>query len=141
MVKFPVAKLLLVLALFSPLSAERLRAEDLTYCEQGLGAQYVGNYNLAIVLYTRCLTEGDLTPGNQAMLFYDRGTAYGEGGDYDRAIRDLDQAILLEPDFADAFNNRGVVYRNKGYYDRAIRAIVDVQNPVIGYSDAMGVAG
>ena len=35
------------------------------------------------------------------------GIAYGDKGDYDRAIADYDQAIQLKPDFVDAYNNRG----------------------------------
>ncbi|MCH9019105.1 MAG: tetratricopeptide repeat protein [Proteobacteria bacterium] len=39
----------------------------------------------------------------------------------DRAIKDYDDAIRLEPDFAMAFSNRGNVYRKKGRFDRAIK--------------------
>jgi lipoprotein NlpI len=42
-------------------------------------------------------------------------------GDYDRAIKDYDQAIQLDPKFAGAYSNRGSAYANKGDYDRAIK--------------------
>ena len=94
----------LVLALLTLPAAETVRAEDLTYCNQGIGAARAGNYDLAIDYYTRCLNEGDLTLGNQAGFFYNRGLAYYDEVDYGRAISDYDQAIRLKPDFAEAYN-------------------------------------
>ena len=41
-------------------------------------------------------------------------------GRYDRAIRDYDQSIKIDPKNAKAFNNRGVAYQKKGEHDRAI---------------------
>jgi tetratricopeptide (TPR) repeat protein len=56
-----------------------------------------------------------------ATAFNNRGVAYKFKGEYERALEDYDQAILLNPNFANAHNNRGVIYRLKGEYDRAIR--------------------
>src|SRR6266480_3887919 len=56
-----------------------------------------------------------------AMAFNNRGVGYKLKGDYDRALEDYEQAILLNPNFANAYNNRGVIYGIKGDYDRAIR--------------------
>jgi tetratricopeptide (TPR) repeat protein len=42
------------------------------------------------------------------------------GGDYDRAIADLDQAIRLDPQYAIAYFNRGTAYGAKGEFDHAI---------------------
>ena len=42
-------------------------------------------------------------------------------GQYDRAIQDYDQAIRLNPNWAEAFNNRGRAYSDKGQHDRAIQ--------------------
>ena len=50
-----------------------------------------------------------------------RGIAYYEQGQYDRAIRDFDEAIRLDAGYVHAWNNRGLTYSNKGQYDRAIR--------------------
>jgi lipoprotein NlpI len=49
-------------------------------------------------------------------------------GEYDRAIKDYDQAIALNPHYANAFNNRGNAYRCKGAYGHAI----DDYNKAIG---------
>ena len=68
-----------------------------------------------------------------------RGNAYHDKGEYDRAIRDYDEAIRLKPDDADAYKNRGVAYNNKG--DRAAAAR-DLEralqlNPAEPQADAM----
>src|SRR5947209_354736 len=52
--------------------------------------------------------------------FYNRGNAYRLKGDTERAIRDFDQALLLNPNFVRALGNRGTVYMDKKDYNRAI---------------------
>ena len=60
-------------------------------------------------------------PINQnAETCYDLGNAYNDGGNYDPAIENFNEAIKLKPDFAAAYTGRGLVYRNKRNYDRAI---------------------
>lgn len=59
--------------------------------------------------------EGDLAPA-----YNNRGYAYNNKGQYDRAIEDYNAAIKLKSDYALAFNNRGLSYQNKGDYNRAI---------------------
>ena len=60
-------------------------------------------------------------PRRLATAYNNRGVAHKFKGDFDRALEDYDQAILLNPSFANAYNNRGVIYRLKGEYDRATR--------------------
>jgi tetratricopeptide (TPR) repeat protein len=52
--------------------------------------------------------------------YYNRGLAYLNKGDDDRAIADLDKAVELAPLFFEAYCNRGLAYLNKGDDDRAI---------------------
>ena len=78
------------------------------------------NPDLALQYCSRAIQSGQLSTGNLAGTFYNRGNAYGRKGDYDRAIQDYDQAIRLNPNYANAFNNRGNAYRNKQDYDRAL---------------------
>ena len=71
--------------------------------------------------------------------FNNRGNAYFAESQFDRAIEDYNQAIRLNPDYANAFINRGNVYRKGGQYDRAIldfdEAIrLSPQNPLAFYS-------
>lgn len=58
---------------------------------------------------------GDLTKA-----FYNRGIAYNNKGDNDKALQDYDQAINHKPDYTIAYNNRGLIYSRKGEHDRAI---------------------
>ena len=43
---------------------------------------------------------------------HNRGNAYGDLGQFQRAIEDYDEAIRPNPEYADAYNNRGVAYVN-----------------------------
>jgi tetratricopeptide (TPR) repeat protein len=58
---------------------------------------------------------------NYAEAFNSRGFAYAKRGQFDRAIRDYDQAIRLIPNYAEAFSGRGVAYAREGQHDRAIQ--------------------
>jgi tetratricopeptide (TPR) repeat protein len=56
----------------------------------------------------------------RAKKYVESGDEYRSKGDYYRAIADYDQAIHLDPQYADAYIYRGVAYSAKGDYDRAI---------------------
>ncbi len=77
--------------------------------------------DLAIGACTAIIQSGQETSANLAIAFNNRGAAYNDKGEYDRAIQDLDQAIRLNPNYAMAFNNRGIAYDGKKEYDHAIR--------------------
>ena len=55
-----------------------------------------------------------------AIVFRNRGIAYKTRGDFDRAIGDYSEAIVLNPQFADAFLSRGMAYKTKGDLGHAI---------------------
>lgn len=52
--------------------------------------------------------------------YYNRGIAYSEKGEVERAIEDYTKAIELNPKFAEAYYQRGIAYRIKGDYKLAI---------------------
>ena len=54
------------------------------------------------------------------MLTYNRGIAKARLGRHQDAIADIDQAIQLRPDFADAYSNRGNTKVLLGRYQEAI---------------------
>jgi tetratricopeptide (TPR) repeat protein len=56
-----------------------------------------------------------------AWAYNNRGFEYAAKGDHDRAIRDYNEAIRLDPKYVFAYNNRGNAYEAKGDHDRAIR--------------------
>jgi tetratricopeptide (TPR) repeat protein len=49
-----------------------------------------------------------------SILYTNRGAEFGAKGDLDRAMKDHDQAIKIDPKNALAFNNRGVAKLKKG---------------------------
>ncbi|MCW6508295.1 tetratricopeptide repeat protein [Lichenifustis flavocetrariae] len=59
-------------------------------------------------------------PGNLAIAYDNRGSAYYAKGEFDRAIADDNKALELNPTYAIAFGNRGLDYEAKGEHDRAI---------------------
>ena len=42
--------------------------------------------------------------------YFNRGVAYGDLGEYDRAIQDYDAVVRLDPEYTDAYHNRGFAY-------------------------------
>ena len=54
-----------------------------------------------------------LKPDN-AILYFDRGIAYGQLDRYKRSLEDYNKAIRLKPDLAQAYINRAVFYLNHG---------------------------
>jgi tetratricopeptide (TPR) repeat protein len=55
-----------------------------------------------------------------AGLYFNRGIEWAAKKDYDRAIADYSEAIVINPKYREALNNRGNAYRNKRELDRAI---------------------
>ncbi len=66
-------------------------------------------------------TAGSLTssPAEEAQWHYNRGLGFYEEGAYDKAILEFNQAIELDPNYADAYNWRGNMYFFKGEYDQS----------------------
>ena len=59
-----------------------------------------------------------LNPDNHSYTL--RGSAYNNTGEYDKAILDLNKAIELDSNYANAHVARGFAYNRKGEYDKAI---------------------
>ena len=55
-----------------------------------------------------------------------KGVALYSESKYDEAIKAYDEAIRLDPDFADAWYKKGVALKNQGEYDEAIKAYDEV---------------
>ncbi len=83
-----------------------------------------GEGPIADVIISGCsavIQAGQGSPKQLATAFNNRGVVYKFKGEYDRAMEDYNQAILLNPSFANAYSNRGVIYRIRGDYERAIK--------------------
>jgi tetratricopeptide (TPR) repeat protein len=59
-------------------------------------------------------------PTRDAFYYVNRGMAWSNNKDYDKAIEDYDEAIRLDPKDAWAFLFRGNAWLNKNKYDKAI---------------------
>lgn len=79
-----------------------------------------GNNAEAIRLLTRALDSGQIANGDLAAAHFDRGLAWANSGDYDKAIADYNDAIRFNPHLVDAYHSRGVAWVKKGEYDKAI---------------------
>lgn len=95
--------------------------------------------DLKIAGCTAIVQSGHETAENAAIAYYDRGTAYDDKDQLDRAIADYSHAIRIKPDYANAYRNRGRAYGRTGRYDDAIadfdRAIKLDPNDVGAYSN------
>lgn len=70
---------------------------------------------------TRLLQSGKLTQLDRATAYSNRGSAYVRKHQHDRAIRDYEEAIKLNPKYAVAYFNRGSAYDDMGLHNRAIK--------------------
>ncbi|MBM4093260.1 MAG: tetratricopeptide repeat protein, partial [Planctomycetes bacterium] len=57
---------------------------------------------------------------NYAWAYANRGDAWRKKSEYDKALADCTEAVLLDPQFAWAYNIRGLIHAEKGDLDRAI---------------------
>ena len=85
--------------------------------EEGNKLAYAKDYYDAIKLYREALK---IKP-NWDWAYNNRGCAYDNLGQNERAIQDYDKAIELNPNGAKAYNNRGLAYAKLGQYERAIQ--------------------
>ena len=100
-------------------------AEELKYLTLvtlGVSSYAADDWDSAIAQLTNALSEAKANKAalDPAAIYFYRGTAYGKQGEYDSAIADFNEALLLNPKVATVLNNRGIAYREKGEYDRAI---------------------
>jgi lipoprotein NlpI len=77
--------------------------------------------DLTIDYCTAAIQSGELSDQDLAIIFNNRGLAYYNKKNYDRAIEDYAQVIRLAPNDADSFYRRGLSYFEKNDYSRAIQ--------------------
>ena len=93
----------------------------------GNAAYREGRYEQAVEFFTSAIVSGELDVEALAIAYNNRGVAYDQLGDYDRAVADYQEALSLKPDDAMARRNlrvvlvrRGVALANTGEYQRAL---------------------
>lgn len=67
------------------------------------------------------LVQAGGTAAQMSAALNNRGNAYSDKGQFDRAIQDYDQAIRLDPNNGLAFCNRGSAHHRQGRFDLAIQ--------------------
>jgi Flp pilus assembly protein TadD len=102
-------------------------ADTLAEIKAGNAAFNDGRHEAAVAAYTRAILAGDLDPDALAVTFNNRGVAYSELGDYDRAVQDYNQALSLKPGDKTAVKNlrightrRAGAAANLGEYEAAL---------------------
>jgi tetratricopeptide (TPR) repeat protein len=108
-----VAGALLAAAIFGVPHATRAQTNDVAVCESVSG-------QASIDACTRLIASKQFTGAPLATIFNNRGEAYDEMGDDDKAFEDFSEAIKLNPAFAAAYDNRAELYRWRGEYERGI---------------------
>ncbi len=107
--------------------AGAVRAGGLDEIRNGNAAFREGRYEQAVELFTTAIVSGELDVEALAIAYNNRGVAYDQLGDYDRAVADYQEALSLKPDDAMSRRNlrvvlvrRGVALANTGEYQRAL---------------------
>ena len=76
--------------------------------------------NVAIGLFDQALHQGGFSPKDEGLLLYSRGVCFENLGVLKRSLADLNSAIALVPEFANAYIYRGTVWGELREFDRAI---------------------
>jgi tetratricopeptide (TPR) repeat protein len=84
---------------------------DICYRESG---------DTAIDGCTRAIASGKYRGRDLAVLYSNRGSEWYDLGNNDRAMRDHNEAIRIDPKYGSAYSNRGNVYSSLGQRERAI---------------------
>ena len=103
-------RILTGLGLAWPLTIGVARADSVGEVRTGNAAFGDGRYEAAVEAFTRAILAGDLDPEALAITFNNRGVAYSELGDYDRAIADYGQALTLVPGDRTAIKNLRIAH-------------------------------
>ena len=79
-----------------------------------------GDMQRAVELCSRAIAARQIKGEDLAPIYYNRGWAQDELGNYDQAIEDYGRALHIRPDYAEAYVARGYSYGRIGERERAI---------------------
>lgn len=106
-------RLIILLGTLAALSAGPALADTLAEVKAGNAAFAEGRYEAAVEAFSKAILAGDLDPDFLAVTFNNRGVAYGELGDYDRAVQDYSQALSLKPGDKTSTKNLRIAYTRR----------------------------
>jgi lipoprotein NlpI len=107
-----------IAVLFGAFLAGRAAAQsaDWNFC----GPAAPEDWDRAIAACSRLAATGSLKAAERAAVHVNRGTAYLRKGDSDRALRDFDAALKIDPGDVVALNRRGEAHSAKADFTRAL---------------------
>jgi tetratricopeptide (TPR) repeat protein len=105
-----IGRLAIAILLVVAAGAGPARADGVSDVRTGNAAFGDGRYEAAVEAFTRAILAGDLDPASLAVTFNNRGVAYSELGDYDRAIADYGEALTLAPGDATSIRNLRIAH-------------------------------
>ena len=85
------------------------------------------NLKKKIKLYTQCIRSGKLSDNEYSIYYTYLGITYEHLGDNILAIKNYDQAILMNSKFYDAYIKRGIIYYKLGDFKHSIQ---DFENAI-----------
>jgi len=119
------------------LSAGLAWANAASEVNRGLAAHRQGELKLALRLYNRAISSGELPVASLAMAYNNRAALWADLGWFKKAMRDYAMALELDSTNAMFYTNRGLTYQRWGQYRRAL----DDYNRALeldgGYLDAL----
>lgn len=106
---------LVALAMAAPAMAQ---GQQMTEQCENKNKQY--SLDVMIAACTQAIQSGQWSGSNLAWAFNNRGNAYADKQDEERALADFGVAIQLNPTYALAYYNRGTIYHDRRDHSRAI---------------------
>lgn len=79
-----------------------------------------GDLGSAIGHFTKAIDSGELTKPNLAVAYNNRGSAWDDKGQLDKALKDYSKAIETDPSYHEAYFNRSQAYEKKGGMAKAL---------------------
>ena len=107
-----------------PSNSELLNGRGKTYFDMASSGKYKAQekslLEKAISDYTEALGKPKITPRSKSEALSNRGAAYGMSGMQEQSIRDITDALQLDPKNKNAYANRSIAYLNTGQYEKAL---------------------
>ena len=127
-------RLVATLLMLAWLATLPVRADPVS---DGNAALIAGDHNAAVAHYSQAIEAGVLTRLGLAMAFHNRGVAFHQLGDYQRAIQDYDTGLRYQPTDAYVdYTNRGRAYVGLNQHQRAIEDFNTALSLNAGFAEA-----
>ena len=125
---FRILLALLALALFALpafsqdgiLGDEDAHTEALNYISSALAAKERGDLQGAIKRFTYALDFEHLDDANRAIALNNRANCQADLGNWQDALMDYNQAVIIDPGFTEVYFNRAGLYYELGKYKEAL---------------------